>query len=50
MAINLETDLGSGTGMLYITTTSGSAGSSTGIITNLTNDATGLRVIKPSLK
>ena len=46
MAINLETDLGSGTGMLYITTTSGSAGSSTGIITNLTNDATGLRVIR----
>lgn len=42
MALNLETDLGSGTGLLYITTTSGSAGSSTGIVTNLTNDTTGL--------
>ena len=42
MAINLETDLGSGTGLLYITTTSGAAGSSTGIVTNLTNDTQGL--------
>jgi len=42
MALNLETDLGSGTGLLYITTTSGAAGSSTGIITNLTNDTQGL--------
>ena len=42
MAINLETDLGSGTGALYITTTSGAPGSSTGIITNLTNDTQGL--------
>ena len=45
MALNLETDLGSGTGLLYITTTSGAAGSSTGIITNLTNDTQGLMAV-----